>query len=112
MLIREKAAVKMGATQRLLGFFIAGLGVIVLLLLLFVKTDADENAAELCKELHGDTGEEFEPCPLHRGGDSWVMVLAFSIISIVVVIGVIMIMSQQAGNSKKTFVVEDATFDE
>ncbi len=100
-------------TQRQLGLLVTGCGIALLLILLFLKIDTDENAVALCKELHGNISEkDFEPCPLHKGSNSWAMVLAFSLISVMVVIGVSMIFMQKSLEHKKAFNIDIKSLDD
>lgn len=102
----------MAVTQRQLGLLITGCSLALLLTLLFLKTDIDKNSAQLCKELHGHVGDEnFEPCPLHKGSNSWIMVVAFSIISVMTVIGISLVFAQQWQEQRKIFAMDTKNLD-
>ena len=92
-------------TSRSIGTLVTSLGLILLFALFFIKVEVDKESVKLCKELHSDTGEDFEPCPLHQGSNSWLLILAFFVIALFIAVGVYLLMSNRVFEHAKKITV-------
>lgn len=72
------------------GYSLIGLGIGLLIILSFIKTDIDTKDAALCKA-YQDENLNMENCPAHTSHASWYLVAMFGITFLILGIGIYML---------------------
>lgn len=65
--------------QRLIGISVAAFGILLLLILAFVKVDVDEQGAFLCEMVAENPNVTMDSCPAHQSNSSWLLSLGFGL---------------------------------
>ncbi len=68
----------MELSHKTLGYGLAGIAILLLVVLIFVKQDFDTQATALC-ESYNKAGLDMNTCPAHESNASWMIVLAFGV---------------------------------
>ncbi|HLC64967.1 MAG TPA: hypothetical protein VJI46_02465 [Candidatus Nanoarchaeia archaeon] len=94
-----------------IGYSLIGLAVVLLALLIFVKSDVDEQAATLCVEFH-ENDLPMEECPAHTSNVSWLIVSAFAISFLILGVGIYLLFIPKASEKREFKHVDASKFDE
>ncbi len=87
--------------QKRIGWGLALLGIVLLLLLVVIKTQVDEQSAFLCQVVSEDPTLSMDSCPAHQNNTSWVILLGFALSFLVLVSGLFVALSSKKNEEKK-----------
>lgn len=65
--------------QKTIGFVLAGISIILIFILIFVKNDIDRQGAFLCEITRLDPNLDMEKCPAHESNTSWLILAIFGL---------------------------------
>lgn len=91
----------MKLVSKRLGLGLIVLSILLLVLLSFVKLDLDSQSAALC-ELNSEAGVPMTDCPFHNNPSSWLMIIAFGIVFVILGTGGYLISYPKTFVNKKT----------
>lgn len=74
--------------QKNMGFLLIALSVVLILLLVFVKINMDDRGAFLCQAVSTNPNMDMSECPAHNDNSSWLIVIAFALVFLVLVSGI------------------------
>lgn len=84
-----------------IGYLVASLGIILLILLSFAKTQVDLQEAFLCDVVHKNPDIPVESCPAHQSATSWLFTFSFGVAFLTTGLGGYMIFLPQMQKEKK-----------
>lgn len=84
----------MNANLKTVGWILSGFAVVLLVVLVFVKTDFDQQSAVLCQTFQ-QAKLDMESCPAHQSNFSWMIVLAFGIAFLLFGVGLYLLFSHK-----------------
>ena len=100
----------MGYNLKTAGYLLISSSAILLLVLTFVKTDFDKQAAFLCEKFH-ENQLDMQQCPAHKSNTSWLIMSAFGIAFLMLGAGfyLLFMVKPSAEEPKKNFKHVDAS---
>ncbi len=75
-----------GVSRKTIGYGLMVLGLLLLLMLVFIKSSYDAQAAYLCEDI-SKTGGDMLACPAHKTDASWLIMVAFGVSITVFLVG-------------------------
>lgn len=83
--------------QKQLGLLLTGIGLVLVIVLSFVKADFDSQSAALCEVYAASPKLEMEDCPAHQSNTSWLVMVAFGFGVLIVGAGLYQYFSARKG---------------
>lgn len=69
------------------GLALLALGLMLLVILIFVKSNYDSQAAFLCENIEA-SGGDMKSCPVHKTDMSWVFLAGFGVVVVLLMVGI------------------------
>lgn len=93
----------MDINLKTIGYALAGISIILLITLTFIKIDVDERDLFLCQQFH-ENNLDMADCPAHTSNISWVITVAFGLSFLMLGLGIyILVFSKQVLKDSKQF---------
>src|SRR3989344_7902771 len=81
----------MQLSYKKIGYIVIGLGLLLLLILLLVKFNVDKEGAFLCQVVEASPELTMDQCPAHGSSSSWLLLLGFAVVFVIIASGVYLI---------------------
>jgi uncharacterized membrane protein len=95
-----------------LGYGILAFGIVLILLLSFIKAQVDEEGAILCDAFSSNPALDMNDCPAHKNSASWYITAAFAVAALVLAAGGYLSFVQKPEPDSREFrKVDDASLD-
>ncbi len=85
-------------TKKHIGGILIGISITLLIILGWVKFDVDKQEAFICQTIDKDPALTMEDCPVHKSNVSWLMVVAFGIVFLILASGIVILLFPQSAS--------------
>lgn len=90
------------SNQKIIGLLLVIFSCSLIIILVFVKADIDNLSSFLCEAVHSNPNLDMSKCPVHTSNISWMIVLAFGIVFLILGGGIYMIF-MPGGTERQAF---------